>query len=331
MAGVRSLGASLLAALAVALLGGCAGQRPVGELDPSLPSRAHLQVPFFAQTDYYCGPAALASVLNYRAVEVAPDALVPQVYLPGRKGSLSVEVKALPRRYGLVSYPLAPSLSDLLREVAAGNPVLVLQNLAFDWWPQWHYAVAVGFDLDARELILHSGTRENYRVTLRNFAATWRRTERWAVVAMPPSRIPATATPLAYLQAVNALERIDKSERAMTAYRSAAERWPGEPAVHSAAGAAALAAGDYRGARGFLERALTLRPDDAVTWNNFAYALRNTGCRAAAEAAVRRAVELAPADSRFQDSLRDIGATPDDPAGGTRCPSAGELRALSAG
>lgn len=317
--------------LIVVALGGCANQRLVGELDESLPRRAHLQVPFFAQTYYYCGPAALASVLVHRGVEVTPDALVPQVYLPGRKGSLSVEVKALPRRYGLVSYPLAPSLSELLREVAAGNPVLVLQNLAFDWWPQWHYAVAVGFDLDERELILHSGTRENYRTTLRNFAATWQRTDRWAVVAMPPSRIPATAAPLPYLQAVNALERIDRPQRAMTAYRAAAERWPGEPAVHSAAGAAALAAGDYRGARDFLERALTLRPDDALAWNNFAYALRNTGCPAAAEAAVRRAVELAPADSRFQDSLRDIGANSGDLAGGAQCPSAGELRALSAG
>ena len=35
---------------------------------------------------------------------------------------------AAPRRYGMVSYQLAPRLENLLREVAAGIPVIVLQD-----------------------------------------------------------------------------------------------------------------------------------------------------------------------------------------------------------
>jgi hypothetical protein len=38
-----------------------------------------------------------------------------------------------------------------LREVAAGNPVLVLQNLSFAWAPVWHYAVVMGYDADAAQ------------------------------------------------------------------------------------------------------------------------------------------------------------------------------------
>jgi hypothetical protein len=30
-------------------------------------------------------------------------------------------------------------------QLEAGRPVLVLQNLALKLWPQWHYAVVVGY------------------------------------------------------------------------------------------------------------------------------------------------------------------------------------------
>ena len=64
-------------------------------------------------------------------VKVTPEELVPQVYLPERKGSLQVEMLAAARRHGMVSYQLAPRFEDVLREIAAGTPVVVLQNLGF--------------------------------------------------------------------------------------------------------------------------------------------------------------------------------------------------------
>ncbi len=64
--------------------------------------------PFFPQEAHQCGPAALATVLNYRHIEVSPDDAHPQVFLPERKGSLQVELTASARRYGLLAYPLAP-------------------------------------------------------------------------------------------------------------------------------------------------------------------------------------------------------------------------------
>ena len=81
---------------------------------------------------------------------------MPQVYLPERKGSLQVEMLAAARRHGMVSYQLAPRFEDLLREIAAGTPVIVLQNLGV-FSGGWHYAVAIGYDYDSGQLILRSG------------------------------------------------------------------------------------------------------------------------------------------------------------------------------
>src|ERR1051325_3239401 len=99
-----------------ALLTGCASFAPqTTQLRTTLPPKLHdyvelKDVPFFPQTEYQCGPAALATVLNTYGVKVTPEDLVPEVYLPARKGSLQIEMLAAARRHGLVAYQLAPSL-----------------------------------------------------------------------------------------------------------------------------------------------------------------------------------------------------------------------------
>ena len=115
-------------------------------------------VPFFPQEEYECGPAALATVLDFSGAHTTPEALVPQVYLPGRHGSLQLELLAASRRHDRVPYVLAPRYADLLREVAAGHPVLVLQDVGLVG-TQWHYAVVNGFDYPSGTVLLRSGRR----------------------------------------------------------------------------------------------------------------------------------------------------------------------------
>ena len=151
-----------------AALGGCAPLVPqtnsLRDAWPAgVPERVELgAVPFFPQEDYQCGPAALATTLVESGVKVTPQDLVAQVYVPERQGSLQVEMRAAPRRYGIASYQLAPRLDDLLREVAAGNPVIVLQNNGFGPFPVWHYAVVIGYDYPRGELYLRSGEKPRF-------------------------------------------------------------------------------------------------------------------------------------------------------------------------
>src|SRR5258705_9678994 len=123
------------------VLSGCASIYPQTAtlrdgLPEGMPKEVELkQVPFFPQAEYQCGPAALATALNAAGAKVTPEELVPQVYLPERKGSLQVEMLAAARRHGMVSYLLAPRFLDMLRELAAGNPVIVRYNQSlFDSW-----------------------------------------------------------------------------------------------------------------------------------------------------------------------------------------------------
>ena len=64
--------------------------------------------------------------------------------------------------------------SDLLQEVDAGHPVIIFENLTFSWWPQWHYAVVYGYDLDQQLIYLHTGKEQNTTLYFARFEADWR-------------------------------------------------------------------------------------------------------------------------------------------------------------
>lgn len=295
------------------LLGGCATPPQTAALRETppadLPVRAEIRsAPFFPQERHQCGPAALATVLTHHGRPVTPAELVPRVYLPAREGSVPVEMVAAARQAGMLAYPLAPSLADALREVAAGHPLLVLQNLGLDWAPRWHYAVLIGYDLETAEAILRSGTVRRWVTPLATFERTWARAGHRAWVILPPGQMPATARLVPYLEAAADLESRGQRQAAYAAWRAAVQRWPKAARAWLTWGNALYAQGDVQGAVTAFRRATRLQPALASAWNNLAYALLGDGCPEQAVRAIECALQRAPADPNLLDSQREIGA-----------------------
>ncbi len=287
-----------LTAAGIFLLGlaGCATpqlQALVGGDSPGIPQRAEIgAVPFYSQDDYQCGPAALAMVLGTGGKAIEPEALRPQVYLPDRHGSLQIEMLAAARRNGFVAVEIKPNLSDLLTEIAAGNPVVVLQNLALDWHPVWHYAVAIGYDLEARRITLRSGDERRLQMPLSTFERTWRRGGYWAMLALPPRRLPASVAAGDYLSAVARLEKAGPLVSARGAYERALERWPDELMALMGSGNTAYRAGDFAAAEQAFRRATVVHPRSAAAHNNLAQTLADLDRHGEALAEARVAVGL---------------------------------------
>jgi tetratricopeptide (TPR) repeat protein len=291
-------GAGICCAMLLSWLAGCAQLVPqTMGLRTGWPEQVPQQVeltavPFFPQDDYQCGPAALATVLSHSGVVITPEPLVTQVYVPARKGSLQLEMLAAPRRYGRVSYRLAPRYADLLREVAAGNPVVVLQDVG-PMFTQWHYAVVNGFHYPSGTLLLRSGKLARQEMPFTYFERTWIKSGYWAMVAMPPDRIPVTATEEGWMAAVLAMARVDKSDAATKAYSAALKRWPDNLAAaiglanqHHARGALAEAAAVLRQAR-------QRHPQSVIVMNNLAQTLSDQGRHGEALAQIDKAVDPA--------------------------------------
>jgi hypothetical protein len=261
-------------------------------LPAGIPEKVELAaVPFFPQEEYQCGPAALATALAAFGAGVTPDELVSQVYIPERKGSLQVEMLAAARRHGMVSYQLAPRFEDLLREIAAGNPVIVLQNLGIS--DGWHYAVAVGYDYESGKLILRSGTTEREVMAFTVHEMVWKRSGYWAMVALPADRIAATASEPRWLSAVAAMERAGNAASARVAYTSFLKRWPDN--VNAAIGLANThyVLGALPEAERVLREAVRRAPDSVIALNNLAQTLSDQGKNEEALVFVERALERA--------------------------------------
>ena len=100
------------------------------------------------------------------------------------------QILAAARRHGMVSYLLAPRFLDVLREIEAGNPVIVLYDYGvWSFWSAWHYAVAVGYDYEPGDIVLRSGEIERQAVSFPVHELMWKGSGYWAMVVMPPDRI----------------------------------------------------------------------------------------------------------------------------------------------
>lgn len=147
---------------------------------------------------------------------------------------------------------IEPEVSALAAELAAGRPVLILQNFGAAHYPIWHYAVVIGFDAAGDEMVLRSG--RNYRKTLR-FA-------RGHGAILGPS------------------------------YRAALARWPQSDVARLGLGNAHYARGDFDQAERQYRRLLTEHPDHAAARNNLAQVLADRGCHEAALSEIEAALAV---------------------------------------
>lgn len=286
------------------LLGGCQLQPPASPDNTG----ARLSVPFFAQQEYQCGPAALASVLHTAGTPASPDELVDDVWLPGRRGSLAMELAAAARARGHLVYPVTTE-TQLLEELDAGHPVLIRQNLLFDWWPQWHFAVVTGYAAHGEEFFLHSGTHRDMRVDRNWFMRRWHKADNEGFVVLAPGKLPARSNATTLLQAIEDVRRSSRSP-ALSYWQAAVARYPDNALMYFAHGNALYQAGNKHAARDAFARAVALQPGLHAGWNNLASVLHELGQRDDATDAITRALELAPENTLYVQTRSEILAAP---------------------
>ncbi len=287
--------AALPAAALLAGLAGCAASPPLADgLSPTAPRSIELgATPYFPQDEYQCGPAALATLLRASGVDIGPQVLTPQVFVPGRRGSLQAELIGAARRHGRLPYPLAATADEMIAELVEGRPVLVLQNLRTSRWPKWHYAVLIGYDAKRNVAVLRSGTEERLEMRWQRFAGAWHRGDRWAMTTLQPGVIPLHADAARYVEAAAGLEAAGQRRAAAISYDAAIARWPEQAQAWLGRGNVAYADGDLAAAADAWLRAILLAPADAAARNNLAQVLADSHCLAESRRQLGRAVALA--------------------------------------
>lgn len=311
----------------VFLLAGCQTPPQTRQLlaqPPDIP-RHHLiaGVPFYPQQEFYCGPTTLAEVAAFYGKPQDPSTIAPQTFIPKLQGSLQIEMAAATRQLGLLAYAQKGTMQQLLRLVADNMPVIVLQNNALSWWPQWHYAVVIGYDLNDETLTLHTGVTPNYQLDFSTFERTWQRGGHWFLLMLPSDKTSPELDPFLYTKAAQELLVVQQLFRdasirirennsinaGVHALQSATKQWPNYWLPYF------LLANHYAGSDGNQDSA------EALQWfakgfkagrqqieylNNYALLLSSEGCLQAATALLGEALRLAPGHANLLDSLHLI-------------------------
>ncbi len=296
-----------LAACILACVSGCASdiRYMLSDLERQPGDVELIQTPFHPQVTDQCGPSALAAILNSSGVTVTPEALKSRIYIPGRQGSLQIELLAATRGYGRIPYLIDTNISALLGELRAGRPVLVLQNLGSKRAPVWHYAVVVGYLADTRQIVLRSGDQKRHITSASRFIRSWQRAGYWGVLALSPGEMPASPDADKYVRSVSAVEAIGDIESAVAGYHAATERWPERPLAWLGVGNAYYAQGDLDAAESAYRRILAMDSDHLIALNNLSQVQIDRECFGDASATLDVALSAAKSDTTIYRTIQE--------------------------
>jgi ABC-type bacteriocin/lantibiotic exporter with double-glycine peptidase domain len=145
-------------------------------------SQVHLinGVPFFPQEEYQCGPASLASILNFWEIPVSPSEIVGDTYSSLAKGALGIDLAHYARGKGLSVETMNGSWEKLTELIEAGYPILVFVDLGFLSIQANHFMVVVGYDKDG--VIVNSGKEREKKMKKRKFLRAWEKNDFWMLL-----------------------------------------------------------------------------------------------------------------------------------------------------
>jgi ABC-type bacteriocin/lantibiotic exporter with double-glycine peptidase domain len=146
-------------------------------------------VPFFPQDELMCGPAALASVLNFYGRKVDLQEVSQKVYHSRLKGSLTMDLLIYAKERGFEVLYYKGGLEDLKARVRENSPIIVFLNLGFDLYPVGHYMVVVGYNEEMEVVVAHSGTTRGKVIRYRALIDDWEKTGFSTLLIKPKQQV----------------------------------------------------------------------------------------------------------------------------------------------
>jgi tetratricopeptide (TPR) repeat protein len=149
--------------------------------------------------------------------------------------------------------------------------------------------VVNGFDYDTGTIFLRSGLQVRQQMPFTAFERSWIPGNYWAMVVMPPDKIPVTATEERWLQALLGLTRGGDMDATVKGYAAALQRWPDSLPAAIGLANSLHARGSLNEAATVLNDALQRNPQSVIVLNNLAQTLSDLGRQAEALALIDRA------------------------------------------
>jgi len=142
-------------------------------------------VPFIPQKELYCGPASLATVLNFYGVKTTQEEIGKEIYLPKLRGTLNIDLLTLAKQKGAQARYYSGSLDDIKINITKNRPLILLLNLGYEFYPVYHYMVVIGFHEENGFIIAHSGIERDKAFSYKELLNAWGKTSFGTLLITP--------------------------------------------------------------------------------------------------------------------------------------------------
>jgi ABC-type bacteriocin/lantibiotic exporter with double-glycine peptidase domain len=139
-------------------------------------------VPLAERQSNWCGPAALAAVLQYHGAKVTAKEIADEIYLSDYRGTLNLDLLVYARKLGFRVRAEKGSAEGVRQAVADDLPVVCMVRSHGRIADTNHYVVVRGFKNSRKTWLIDSGAGEESAVSEADFMRTWEECGRWMLV-----------------------------------------------------------------------------------------------------------------------------------------------------
>jgi tetratricopeptide (TPR) repeat protein len=299
----RGVAAGLTAAVLVA---GCAPSSETirRELERGASGQYIRGVPFVRQRRNWCGPAALASVLQYQRVPLSQEEVAGGVYLEKLRGSLTLDLQLFVQEQGLWCKAGQGGIEEVRAWLDRGVPVIALLRENWLVVTSYHYVVLVGYHVERGYFLAHTGSRAERPLAFERFDRQHAAAGRWFLACARPEDVTWPLDADGHNNLALALQRQRTLEAALEHLRQAIRLEPQKALYHFNLGNLHAARGERSRAVVAYREALRLTPNFADAHNNLACVLlQQENAREALQHALRAVAGGGELLASYQDTL----------------------------
>ena len=170
----------------VNLISGCTHNQPSSQISSDNGNAVIVEnVPFVKQKDKFCGPASMASVLQFYGEVIDQGEIAEVIYIPQLNGALISDMENYARNNGYNVESTNGSIEILKDNLKKKTPVILLVDKG-----KWkvslpHYYVAYGYNDEKKTIILHTGDKEDQEISYDKLVEEWSRMNNLMLVVTP--------------------------------------------------------------------------------------------------------------------------------------------------
>lgn len=151
-------------------------------LSPVSGAKIIKNVPFVKQKDKFCGPAAMASVMNFYGQDVSQDQIAKEVYSPELKGALISDMENFARKMGYKASTVNGDENTLISLVDEGIPSIILVDLGIWVVSVPHYYLVYGYNRSKETFIINTGFTRNKEIEFKDLDKEWEKMNRLMLI-----------------------------------------------------------------------------------------------------------------------------------------------------